>query len=371
MLQTVKPKNARSKRALEKRESKEHENAKTAIFVKGTKTSDKVNLALAELAALKKPDAMPFNKHNDVLPFEDASSIEFWGQKNDASLFVVGSSQKKRPHNLCWVRLFDGQVLDMLEMGIVQATSMNAFKSNKPSIGMRPLFHFSGPEFSMDAGADRLAAAGADPEPKGAYLHLKSLLLDFYRGEELSPNNIALGGLEHVISVSVAPSSGTQDAAAGAPGADDLASLYRAAGLPTQVTGASAVHRCPPCTILFRVYAVKMLASGTKTPRIELELCGPSLDWELRRRLPASMDRMTQALKRPKSAEQKSTQGKGKRKNIDTDEMGDMVGRVHLGRQDLSSLQVKKAKGLRGAPAFDDEDEQPLEEEDDTEEDDA
>ena len=83
MLRVGKPKNARSKRALEKRESKEFEHAKTAIFVKGTKTSEKVNMALSELALLKKPDAVAFNKRNDVLPFEDASSIEFWGQKND------------------------------------------------------------------------------------------------------------------------------------------------------------------------------------------------------------------------------------------------------------------------------------------------
>ena len=357
MLRVGKPKNARSKRALEKRESKEFEHAKTAIFVKGTKTSEKVNMALSELALLKKPDAVAFNKRNDVLPFEDASSIEFWGQKNDASLFVVGSSQKKRPDNLCWVRLFDGQVLDILEMGVLHATSMNAFKSSKPGVGMRPLFHFSGPEFECDAEIDRLAAAGADPEPQGAFLHLKSLLLDFYRGEELHPNHIALNGLEHVISVSVAPpSSGDKNKGASAPGENDLASLYRSAGVSPQTSGVSAVHRCDPRKIHFRVYTIKMIASGSKTPHIELEPCGPSFDFELRRRLAASADRMTQALKRPKTAEQKNTQGKGKRKNIDTDDMGDMVGRVHLGRQDLSTLQVKKMKGLRGQPEFDAED---------------
>ena len=75
MLRVAKPKNARSKRALEKRESKEKENAKTAIFVRGTRTSEKVNVAMTELAALKKPDAVAFNKRNDVLPFEDLSLI--------------------------------------------------------------------------------------------------------------------------------------------------------------------------------------------------------------------------------------------------------------------------------------------------------
>ncbi|WFD00975.1 rRNA-binding ribosome biosynthesis protein rpf2 [Malassezia yamatoensis] len=366
MLRVGKPKNARSKRALESREAKEYEHAKTAVFVKGHRTSEKVNLALTELAALKKPDAIHYNKHNDVLPFEDASSLEFWGQKNDASLFVVGTSQKKRPDNLCFGRLFQGEVLDLLELGILDAKSMLNFQSSKPSIGMRPLFHFSGPEFAADtADVDKLAEAGAALTPSGCYLHLKSLLLDFYRGEELNPNQIALGGLEYVISVSISPSSSHSDAQ---QGSNDLASLYRAAGIPDKVTGSSPVHKCPPCIVHFRVYTTKMIASGTKTPRMELELCGPSFDFELRRRMPAS-DRMLQALRRPKTAEQKNTQGKGKRKNIDTDEMGDMVGRVHLGKQDLSTLNVKKAKGLRG-PHFDENDQNPAFDDDDDDDDD-
>jgi len=33
---------------------------------------------------LKKPDAAMMKKKNQILPFEDASSIEFLSQKNDA-----------------------------------------------------------------------------------------------------------------------------------------------------------------------------------------------------------------------------------------------------------------------------------------------
>lgn len=35
------------------------------------------------------------------------------------------------------------------------------------------------------------------------------------------------------------------------------------------------------------------------------------------------------------------------KKNIDTDIIGDKVGRIHLGRQDLSALQTRKMKGLK------------------------
>lgn len=128
MLVTRKPRNARSKRVLEKREAKEVENAKTAVFVHGLRTGDTVNTAMRELAALKKPDVIMFNKKNDITPFDDASSLEFFAAKNDASLFVVGSNQKKRKDNLVWARTFDGRVLDMLEMGVLNASPMSDFK---------------------------------------------------------------------------------------------------------------------------------------------------------------------------------------------------------------------------------------------------
>jgi ribosome production factor 2 len=128
MLKVVKPRNARSKRALEKRDARQVENPKTAIFVTGLRSSEKVKLAMLELAALKKPHTIMFNKKNEVLPFEDTTSLEFFAGKNDASLFVVGSSQKKRKDNLVWVRMFDGQILDMLEMGILEGKGMREFK---------------------------------------------------------------------------------------------------------------------------------------------------------------------------------------------------------------------------------------------------
>lgn len=35
------------------------------------------------------------------------------------------------------------------------------------------------------------------------------------------------------------------------------------------------------------------------------------------------------------------------RKNIETDIVGDKIGRIHLGKQDLSELQTRKMKGLK------------------------
>ena len=78
--------------------------------------------------ALKRPDAISFSKKNLIRPFEDTTSLEFWSSKNDSSLFVVGQSTKKRPDGLTLVRMYDGKVLDMCELGVEKFVSMDDFK---------------------------------------------------------------------------------------------------------------------------------------------------------------------------------------------------------------------------------------------------
>lgn len=52
MLRTITPRNARVKRVLKNREAKTEENVKTAIFIRGSQTSQVVNDALADLVCL-------------------------------------------------------------------------------------------------------------------------------------------------------------------------------------------------------------------------------------------------------------------------------------------------------------------------------
>jgi ribosome production factor 2 len=87
--------------------------------------------------ALKRPHAIAFNKKNQIYPFDDTStsisSLEFWANKNDASMFVVGQTTKKRPHGLTFVRMYDGRVLDMTEVGVESWVGLADFKVLKKS----------------------------------------------------------------------------------------------------------------------------------------------------------------------------------------------------------------------------------------------
>merc|ERR1739848_488457 len=93
--------------------------------------------------------------------------------------------------------------------------------------------------------------------------------------------------------------------------------------------------------IHFRSYRTKLKKSCLKTPRVELEEIGPSLDLILRRTRLASDDVMKEALKQPKTLKPK------KIKNISHDNLGEKAGRIHMQKQDLGKLQTRKMKGLK------------------------
>ncbi|KAF8670165.1 Brix protein, partial [Rhizoctonia solani] len=284
MIRTIKPKNAASKRALEARAPKEIEDEKTVIFVKGTHVGERVTGAMKDLMALKRPHAIAFNKKNQIRPFEDTASLDFWANKNDAAMFAIGQSTKKRPDGLTLVRMYDGSVLDMCELGVVGYQPMSSFPGPKSTPGHRPLVHFASDLF--------------DTHPR--YIQVRSLLLDLFGGSQIDA--IHLAGIEHIICVSTAPAP---------PSLVSSTSQAQTGGTPAELP---VVH--------IRTYTTRLLASGVRVPRVELTPMGPSLDVVLRRHQEADPAVWALAMKRPKIKKKEIESGLGKkRKNIEVDDV--------------------------------------------------
>jgi len=230
-------------------------------------------------------------------------------------MFVVGQTTKKRPHGLTFVRMYDGRVLDMTEVGVESWVGMADFKTPKSTPGHKSLMHFASELF--------------DTHPR--FIQLKSILIDFFNGEVIE--SICLPGLEHVISISCAPTPTALN--------NTTVNMY-----PSQHPSPDDTSILPKIHI--RTYTTKLLASGTRIPRVELIPMGPSLDLTLRRHQSADPELLKQALKRPKLKKTDVEKGLGKKlKNMDVDEMGDLRGRVHVAKQDLLKLQTRKMKGLK------------------------
>uniref|UniRef100_A0A915CN80 Ribosome production factor 2 homolog n=1 Tax=Ditylenchus dipsaci TaxID=166011 RepID=A0A915CN80_9BILA len=279
----VATKTRQGKKFLQNRASKTTENDKHTIIVKGGKTSEVVSGALSALYALKKPLAEQLKRNNPFHLFEDDTGIVKFSQKFDASLFLFGSNSKKHPNSLIFGRMFDYQVLDMVDLTIQKFTPPSAFKAHGVTFGAKPCILLQGTLFESDESMKRIG----------------NLMVDWFRGPVV--NSVRLQGLELIISLT-----------------------------------ASAENK-----IHLRVYRTQLKKSGGKTPRVELVEIGPSIDFSVDRTKLASEDLFKSALFKPKELMVKP------RKNISRDVFGTQHARIHVGRQHPDTIQTRKLKAFK------------------------
>ncbi|XP_012255041.2 ribosome production factor 2 homolog [Athalia rosae] len=237
----VKPKTRRGKRALLSREPQLVEDAKQTLFIKGSRTSEILNKCAKDLYDIKKPDARMMQRKNDILPFEDATPLEQFARKLNSPLFVFSSHNKKHPNSLVVGRMFDNNLLDMVEFGVQDYKGLVDFKIDKIVTGIKPVLIFNGELFENDR----------------EYSRIKSLLIDLFQRNTVE--NIRLQGIEHSISFTIINNK---------------------------------IH--------VRSYRILLKKSGSRIPRIELEEIGPQVDLIVRRTKLASDDLYKQACRKPK-----------------------------------------------------------------------
>jgi hypothetical protein len=101
--QEAKPKTARGQRYLKNNGPQLIEYTKKVLVIKGTKVSQEISNVLRDISLFLKPNCKTFTRKNELFPFEDVNSLEYYGVKNNCSLIAFGSHSKKRPNNLVLV----------------------------------------------------------------------------------------------------------------------------------------------------------------------------------------------------------------------------------------------------------------------------
>ncbi|CAI5469999.1 unnamed protein product [Closterium sp. Yama58-4] len=280
----------KGKLVLESRAPKIKENVRKALLLRGTRSSAVLNGVLSDVHHLKRfsGGSLKLSRANEhVRPFEAGGEapLEQLAKKTDSSLFMFASHSKKRPHNLVIGRMYDYHLYDMLEVGVTRHVSIQQLKGGgklSPQVGSKPCFCFIGTEFDSDPAA----------------VQLKSLLLDFFRGEVAA--TVDLAGLDRVF-----------------------------------------VCAAQNGKVLFRHCAIRLKRSGTKVPRVVLVPIGPSIDFEIRRtRLPGEELRK-EAMRAVKLGQEK------KIKNVKSDMIKGKVGRIYMPKQQVGSMSLMKMKGLK------------------------
>jgi len=260
---------------------------KKQVILRGSKASATVQAVLQELHWLRLETSKRCSQKEKVRPFEDFSNLERHSQKSQASLFVYGSSSKKRKHNLVLGRMFSYSMLDLIEFGIDDKTFKSSVEVGNGSYasGSRPALIFHGEPFDNDEDFKRI----------------KCMFLDFLCVDDVSAIN--LYGVDRVIVLTALQNK----------------------------------------KILFRQYRVKKQKSSAQAPHISLQEIGPHIDLTFRRRVAGSEE--LQILSRQREKQPNKT-----KKNIGKNERGERVGQIHMHRQNLDrivKLTSKKPKALR------------------------
>ncbi|MCJ1386606.1 rRNA-binding ribosome biosynthesis protein rpf2 [Xylographa soralifera] len=180
--------------------------------------------------------------------------------------------------------------------GIVQqstARTLSQFGGAKCRVGTKPLLSFSGTPFDEDGGRSHFTLA-------------KSMFIDFFRGGDAK--EVDVEGLQWMITFAAVEESGEGEKR-------DM--------------------------IYMRCWRLVTKRSGQRLPRVEVEEMGPRIDFRLGRVREADDGILKDAQKRARTSEARL------KKNVETDIVGDKMGRIHLGRQDLDELQTRKMKGLK------------------------
>ena len=303
-------KSAQKARQEERRAPKLIENDKHVLIFKGPSSSEIINNFFLDVYQLKKPCSHKLQRFNEIKPFDGTGTngidgVRFLCDKQDTSLFLTCSHNKKRPNNVVLGRLFNNELLDMFEFGLTNYASISDNKVNL-NLFAKPLLVFNGDGFDND-------------HELGI---LKNFFIDFWRQGET--DTLPLETIDRVMSFTANQS------------------------IIDPVTGA---HKR---TIYLRVYQNKFTNSAESKmdkrapPAVNLETV-MSVDLELRRVHLGAQEVRKQAMKQPKLPADNIDQGEHVkiRKNVTRDSMGRESGKIYPQREDLNKLSLRKFKGLR------------------------
>lgn len=283
---------------MEDKEPKIVENTKKALLIRGSRSSQTMNDFLTNMHMMMSPHSILFSKKNDIHPFEseDEAKLEFLSQKNDVGLFALASSSKKRPDNVVFGRTFDGHILDMIEFGVTNFQSLESFRREQKDVGEEGEKEKS--KSKRMGTKPCMLFMGDQWDFEEPYHRLQNLFIDFFRGKKVT--KYCLAALDYVMAFVIENGK-----------------------------------------ISVRHFLITLKKSGTKIPNVYLQPMGFSFDLTIRRQKLAAPDLWKMSLKTPKAAVIQKT------KNVTENGVGDKMGRVHMIKQDLGVMNVKKMKALR------------------------
>lgn len=261
------------------------EDPKECVFINTNNSSEIMRLVLNQFYIMRKAFSKNLSKKNQVeSAFNNSDDVEYLCNKNNASLFMYTSDQKKKPMNLVMGNLFDKKLLDMFEFEVTNFIPLDYFKDVKLNFdeNCKPVLVFLGEAFETDYVYDRL----------------RKYFLDYFKQDEIKDVNIS--DLTRIIVFSL----------------DEEKKLK------------------------IRNYQVDFINEYTLN-KLGLDEVGPSFDLVLRKDALASDENYKAACKQPKTINTKNQKNREK-------SMIETRARLYLPKQNLNAMSLKNYKKMLG-----------------------
>ena len=289
-----KPKTHKGKLYLESLKPKVIEDPKQCLFINTQNSNELMRMVLNELYLMRKELSKKLNKKEKIFNIvQNKENVEFLCTKNNTAFFSLSSNNKKHPMDLTLGCLYDHQLLDSFEFEVTNFIPMSYFKeASTINSDLKPIIIFQGELFESDFNYDRL----------------KKFFIDYF--QLLDRPNVTISELRRLIVISIEN--------------DEKIVKIR----NYQINGD--------------------LSSKNSLPKVNLIEIGPSFDLKERKFLLADEVLYKKALKQPKGVKEV------KEKNIEKNKiLGEKRGRIHMQKQNLKAVSLKKFKKIMNKDRFD------------------
>ena len=289
-----KPKTHKGKLYLESLKPKVIEDPKKCLFINTQNSNEIMRMVLNELYLMKKEFSKKLNRKEQIFNIvQNKENVEFLCTKNNCTFFSLSSNNKKHPMDLTLGCLYDHQLLDSFEFEVTNFIPMSYFKeASTINSDLKPIIIFQGELFESDFNYDRL----------------KKFFIDYF--QLLDRPNVVISELRRLIVISIENDEKI---------------------------------------VKIRTYQINGdLSSKNSLPKVNLVEIGPSLDLKERKFLLADEVLYKKALKQPKGVKET------KEKNIEKNKiLGEKRGRIHMQKQNLKAVSLKKFKKIMNKDRFD------------------
>jgi ribosome production factor 2 len=243
---------------------------------------------------MRKELSKKLNRKEEIFNIvQNKENVEFLCTKNNTTFFSLSSHNKKHPMDLTLGCLYDHLLLDTFEFEVTNFIPMSYFKeSTTINSDLKPIIIFQGELFESDFNYDRL----------------KKFFIDYF--QLYDKESIAISELRRIIVISIEN--------------DEKVVKIR----NYQINGD--------------------LSSKNSLGKINLVEIGPSFDLKERKFSLADEVLYKKSLKQPKGVKEI------KEKNIEKNKiLGEKRGRIHMQKQNLKAVSLKKYKKYMNKDRFD------------------